>query len=458
MEEQTENTEKTELQTPLTLEKEAAEAEKNKKLVEKFYPVDKRQLWLIFMCFFAYTVSYVTRYSYNSNISAIIEAYGITKAKAGLVSTFYFFAYGIGQVVNGIFCKYYNKKYVIASSLSVSAIVNVILFFSPSFAVYKWLWLVNGAALSVLWTSLIAILSKNLKNAFLQRGVFVMSISVAAGTCLSYGTGAIFNAFHAYHFAFLFATILAVGFVIAWLFSYDYLTKPSEIPVLEEAKETAKKQNAQGRGGLTAWVLLSVFIFPGVLVAVVNLIKDGLNTWVPEILKNTFGYPNEISMVLTLVLPLVGMGGSAVALALHKKVKNYLTLSGILYCVAALFLGVTLGVLYSAQTGVVSAVVIVVAFGALSLLTHSVNSVMTSIAPMYLREEYDSGMLAGILNGCAYVGSTVSSYGLGALADAHGWNGTFLLLLGLAIFAACVGLVVPVFGRIARRKSGGKGM
>ena len=58
----------------------------------------KLQVWLIFMCVFAYTVSCVSRYSYNANIVAIREYYGADNASAGLAGTFYFFAYGAGQV------------------------------------------------------------------------------------------------------------------------------------------------------------------------------------------------------------------------------------------------------------------------------------------------------------------------------------------------------------------------
>jgi sugar phosphate permease len=39
-----------------------------------------------------------------------------------------------------------------------------------------------------------------------------------------------------------------------------------------------------------------------------------------------------------------------------------------------------------------------------------------------------SGMLAGALNGFCYVGSTLSSYGLGALADNFGWEAVFTVL------------------------------
>ena len=68
---------------------------------------------LIMLCWLVYACSYIGKLSYNANIEQIETAFGIAHADAGLVSTFFFFAYGIGQVVNGILCKRYNIKYVI---------------------------------------------------------------------------------------------------------------------------------------------------------------------------------------------------------------------------------------------------------------------------------------------------------------------------------------------------------
>lgn len=432
------------------------------------------QAWLIFMCFFAYTVSYVSRYSYNSNIVAIRENYLVDKASAGLVGTFYFFAYGIGQVVNGLLCKRYNKKFCIAASLFVSAAVNAALFFSPAFSAFKWLWLVNGVALSVLWSSLVAILSAHLDGDYLKRGVLLMSMSVAAGTCISYGTSALFLKFATYRAAFLFAALFTGAFAVCWILCYDFLTKPLQrdraaerAAMIAQAESGAERtagaeQAAQAESGaeqpaqakkqakkspVDGWVLFTVFIVPGVLVAIVNLIKDGLNTWVPEILKTSFGYGDSLSLTLTLVLPLVGMGGSALALFMHKKFDDYLTLSGVLYlAVTAAIFGIT-AILRSGSTGALAGAATVALFGCVSLFTHSVNSALTSVAPMLLRDKYDSGKMAGILNGSAYVGSTISAYGLGAIADAAGWNGVFVLLLILSAVA-----VLAAFGVTALRK------
>ena len=69
-----------------------------------------------------------------------------------------------------------------------------------------------------------------------------------------------------------------------------------------------------------------------------------------------------------------------------------------------------------------------------------------------LREKYDSGMLAGVLNGCAYVGSTASAYGLGSLADKQGWFGVFVFLLCFSAAAALISFAVYLLGKRAERR------
>ena len=49
-------------------------------------------------------------------------------------------------------------------------------------------------------------------------------------------------------------------------------------------------------------------------------------------------------------------------------------------------------------------------------------------------------MLAGVLNGFCYLGSTLSSYGLGVIADAKGWEAVFLTLLVLCVVTVVVAI------------------
>ena len=57
----------------------------------------KKQKLLIVLCCLVYSFAYVGRYGYNANISSIIAWYGITRADAGAVSTFFFFSYGAAR-------------------------------------------------------------------------------------------------------------------------------------------------------------------------------------------------------------------------------------------------------------------------------------------------------------------------------------------------------------------------
>jgi sugar phosphate permease len=60
-----------------------------------------------------------------------------------------------------------------------------------------------------------------------------------------------------------------------------------------------------------------------------------------------------------------------------------------------------------------------------------------------------AGMLAGILNGCCYVGSTASAYGLGLVAERAGWLAVFWVLLG----ACALTLLLSVVYLLLRRRA-----
>ena len=122
----------------------------------------KQSTILIVLCWFVYACSYIGKVNYSANINQIMEFYNVDHSSAGLVSTFFFFAYGIGQVINGLFCKKYNLKWMVFVSLVISGVANFIVSISNNFVLIKYLWLLNGFSMSILWPSLIRLLSESL--------------------------------------------------------------------------------------------------------------------------------------------------------------------------------------------------------------------------------------------------------------------------------------------------------
>lgn len=397
---------------------------------------EKRQKLLIFMCWLIYVVSYVSRYSYNANIVAIKDYYGVTNSVTGLVGTCFFFAYGVGQVINGFLCKKYNKKFFLSLPLLISASINFYLFTIPPIFVYKYLWLINGLCLSVLWSLLILTLSENLDEKHLMGAMIVMSSTVATGTVIIYGASSLFILFNGFKYSFLLGGIAAGTVAVIWFFACDKLIVKASSGTVSEEGESNRVKNKED-----VFVVVTLVIF-GIFMIVGNLVKDGLNVWVPQILKDTYGFGDSLSIILTLALPLLGFFGAMFIVVLNKIIKNGVLLNGLLFAVSAVCV---FGVMILLKTNCYA--IVIVLFGLLSLLMHTISTFIVSFVPLKLRDNFNSGLLAGVLNGCGYVGSTISSYGLGVIADKSGWNGVFVLLTILCISVVIISLLFAVIGR-----------
>lgn len=396
---------------------------------------NKKANFLIFLCWAAYTSAYVARLNYNASMVEILAQLGTTKEAAGTVSSFFFFAYGAGQLVNGLLSKRYNTKISVTIALAASCFINFGMTFCDGIDSMKYLWFLNGVFQSILWSSLIKTLSDNLADNKLSKAVMVMSTTVASGTFTAYGLAALFSALKMKWTSVFYVASAVVGIVaVVWFFGMTSIKKKDNETV--EIKTTEKKKLS-----LTPAFVFSIIVI--LISAVANgFVKDGVTTWVPSILKEEFGVPSSLSIIITLLLPVLSISGASLVKALHKKIKDENALNGIFY-----FASTILSVLVIVTLGLKSVPLTLTLFGATACLMAAINNVITSVVPLYSRDKIDSGLSAGLLNTFCYVGSTLATTLLGKIADTKGWNDVFICLLcfmGVA-FATC--LISVVFKR-----------
>ena len=386
---------------------------------------------VIILCWFVYTCSYIGKMGYSANIIQIEKTFGVSHATADIVSTCFFFAYGAGQIINGIFCKKYNVKYVIFFSLLVSGVCNLLMGVLQTFIYQKYIWFINGATLSVLWPSLIRYLSERLKKEEMLSAVVAMGTTVAVGTTTVYGLSALFAEFLFYRMIFFVAAVVLPIMAVSWfIISAKYLPEKENQPQLQA--------NDNNKQGVDKTLIVSIAVL-AIFAIITNLTKDGLTTWIPSILKEIYSLPDSISILLTLLLPVLAIFGTAVAAKLRKKIPDFIGICITLFSVNALLIGTVIMFLS------VSAIITLVSFALVSCFMAGINNVITSMAPLYWKDKINSGMLAGILNGFCYVGSTISSYGLGLVADSYGWNVVFWLLCILCLVCVVIGVVQLLF-------------
>lgn len=400
---------------------------------------NKKSNFLIFLCWAAYTAAYVARLNYNASMVEILSQLGTTKEAAGTVSSFFFFAYGAGQLVNGLLSKKYNTKYSVAIALVASCIVNLSMTFCQGIDAMKYLWFFNGVFQSILWSSLIKTLSDNLADDKLPKAVMVMSTTIASGTFTAYGLAALFSALELSWTSIFYVASAVVGVVaVLWFVGMSTVQKGKREVQLAE-KKTGNKLK------LTPIFVVSIIVI--LISAVTNgFIKDGVTTWVPSILKEEFGVPSSLSIIVTLLLPVLSIFGASLVKALHKKQKDENVLNGIFYFAAMLLSGLIIFTINLKSVPLTLAL-----FGGIACLMAAVNNVITSVVPLYSRDKIDSGLSAGLLNTFCYVGSTLSTSLLGKIADTSGWNDVFICILIFTVVAFAVCTVSAFITRKAKK-------
>lgn len=385
---------------------------------------------LIFICAAVYIAAYVGRLSYAASMVGVMEATGATKPDAGLVSTFFYFSYGCGQLINAFFCRRYRPRPVIAGVLLVSVCANVLAALTQDVHIIKYIWFVNGAAQSMLWCTLIELISKKVPHEHRGRAIFAMSITIAAGTTVIYAIAAACMAAGHVFLTFYLAAAIVLLAAAAWLFVTRILRDmPDVTPV---AANTAK---AAGSAAPNAAVLS--FVICGLLAVGNGFMKDTMVTWVPSLLYDEFALPTSYSTLITLILPLLAFFGAAIALTLHKKIASYNLMQSILFfAAAAVFTGVLCSYRLHAMPGAI------LFAGLNATLMSAVNNIITSMIP--LEQGKNAGLFAGVMDACCYVGSTLSGFLPGLIIESHGFGALLSLLPVCAITLAAFTLIVTL--------------
>ncbi|MBO4468333.1 MAG: MFS transporter [Clostridia bacterium] len=396
---------------------------------DESYKSERRQYISMIICWLAYTSACVARFSYSANIASIETDYDVNNASAGLVMTFFAAAYGAGQFIHGALCRHYPRRQIVPIALIVVSAINLSLFFGVPFGAIKYLWLVSAVFQSILWPMSLQIISENVGKKLMPRAVLLMSTTTSLGTFLVYGVSAVFVGIN-YRLTFAFCATLLFAFAIIWYISY----KPGHF-----VKDKKAEESNTGKSKDKFIYILFPVILLGLFSLATNFMKDGIQTFVPVIIGSIKKMPDSFSLLLSLVLPLFGIFGSVMAVALNKKIPKAIPLCLFFFGFISLF---NLVVLLFGKNLFVT----VISFGILELLLHGNSIVIVSIFPLAMREKMGSGALAGILNGAAYVGTALSTFLLGKIADVTGgWSAVFATLFGVAMSSVIFATVYLLF-------------
>lgn len=378
----------------------------------------KRGTALVLLFSVTYMVSYITRINYGAIISEMETATGMSKSLLSLSLTGSFITYGAGQIVTGFLGDRFSPKNLVSFGLGLSVLMNVAVPFCNNPYLMLVCWCINGFAQSFMWPPIVKLMSANFEGTAYDSASVKVSWGSSIGTILIYLCAPLLISVSGWKWVFWVAAIFGAVMILLW-----NLFCPAAVPEEKSVVVSEKGEKNSGFAILFSPMMIAIML----AIMLQGMLRDGVTTWMPSYISETYSLGNEISILTGVVMPIFSIVSFQITAFLHRTIaRNPITCAGIIFAagaVSAIALYIVTG--KNAVASVVLSAIITAAM-------HGVNLMLICMVPRYFKKYGNVSTVSGVLNSCTYVGSAVSTYGIALISNKYSWSVTLLIWFFIA--------------------------
>jgi len=341
-----------------------------------------------------------------------------------------FITYGVGQLISGFFCDRIRPKRLITYGLLLTISMNILIPFCPNTTLMTIVWCINGFAQAFMWPPLVKLMTELFDAENYMKASVRANWGGSIGTILLYLISPLIISLASWKGVFFFSATAGIIMLIIWqIFCPD-------VEVTRKIETTVENNTPTEKLNYFSPMMICIIIS----IIIQGALRDGITTWTPSYISETYNLSSSISILTGVLLPIFSITSFQITTALHKKVfKNPLVCAGVLY--SAGFVAAALLMVFNESNAVLSAFLLALLNGSM----HGVNLLLICILPRYFKKFGNVGFISGFLNACTYIGSAVSTYGIAVVSDNFGWNTTLIIWVGAAFvgIALCAAAFKP---------------
>lgn len=371
----------------------------------------------ILLCCLVYFTSYITRINYGATLVEMVDFMNIKSSTASIAVTCSFISYGLGQLIAGFLGDKMNPKSMVSLGLIISSSVNILVALTNNIYFIIVIWTINGFAQALLWPPLVKLMTNKLPMEYYKRGCALVTISASVATVFIYMF--VPMCISLYNFKLVFILSALLGFITFTIWSLKVKNTPNKP---EEIIETQIKNNLP-----ISKIIVSTGLIP-IMFAIVlqGLLRDGITTWMPTFINDTFKLPSTSSILTTTILPIFSIICVALTRYINKKISNDILLSSYIWIIALVSCIILV-------TNLNSIVLSIVSMSFLTACMHGINLLLIGNLPAKFVKYGKVSTISGILNSCTYIGSALSAYGIAVINDNFGWTITIILWIAIIV-------------------------
>jgi len=348
----------------------------------------KKTMWIFIVCYLAYTAIYVARVNLSMASPELQSLQMMDKAQIGLLGSMFSVVYAFGRMINGYIGDKQPPWIMISVGLFFAGVSNISIGFFPPFLGIMLLWGVNAFSQSMLWSSVLKIVSNIYDEQTAKKKTSYIVTSVAMGNIL----GIILNTVIIKSFGVNYAFIIPGGLTLVFCGLIILVTRKIECDVNVKKEHKPMLQLFREKE-------MRVVIGPAMLHGVM---KDNISVWMALFFADTYGIELEQIAGFVLFIPLVGFLGRMIYPACYKlcgEDEHKVSVMGFMVCILS-----AIPICFR-----VHEIIAVVCLSLIYTAVSVINTSMLSIFPMHYIKSGNVASVSGIMDFATYLGAGIGS-------------------------------------------------
>lgn len=385
-----------------------------------------------------YAAYYLGRVNISIALPDLQNNLHFTKGQVGLITTGFFWAYAIGQIINGRLGDLMSPRRLVLIGMLSSAVLNLLfgsLSFLPALII---VWMFNGYFQAMGWGPILRTLANWLAPAQRTRVSSLFGSCFVVGNALTWLLTGRLVANFGWRAAFWVPASLMIVFAFGWyLFARDTPTDKSQAPIKHNITSTTSFNWSSLIADLFVslrrfWALVMACIFFGFTFA-------SLIVWLPTYYVEVQKLDIDSASVLSTLVPVAGIVGTLFIGGWIGRSWLGRETVGLMIIMIALAASLTLYAFFPG--GLIISTLFLVLIGALA---YGSTSVLLTTIPLVVVGPTEASSTAGLLDLTFNIGAGLSGGIIGAILDTGGWSMVFLVQGGAVLLAAVSLLLLQI--------------
>ena len=366
----------------------------------------KNNRMIFLTVYLAYVSIYVARVNLSMAGPDLISANVLDTVQLGVLGSIFSTIYSVGRLLNGGLGDKTPPWVMLTVGLAVAGLSNIFIAFLPPFIGIFILWTTNAYAQSMLWSSVLCVVSSIYEGETAKNKTSLMVTSVAMGNILAI----ILNTYLITKFGVQYAFLIP-GAITAFLGVAVFFATRKIKPVSNKEKKHLSMIKL-----LRDEKTLSMTV-PAVMHGVM---KENISLWMTVFIVDKYCVDLSVSSYYILLIPTIGFIGRTLYPLAYKACRNRENTVSLICFIVCILSSVILCI---NGVGMLISVIL------LSVIYTAVSMINTSILSIYPLRYLDTGNVAsvsGVMDFATYLGGGVASAVYGIVIASFGYMPMFL--------------------------------